>query len=495
MSSARPEEALSRMSAELHVGPPAAAGAPAGPALRALARVHPLVALTDARGRVLWVSDATLAAGARLCAHSIDLVGRELPDCIPLLAHPEQAREALAAIRTRGRVLRAPLAVSDQSGREQLFELTVFPLPGSDPAPAFAAVARHVEPARAAPARHPLLESAADALLAVDAEGFVTQANPAALRLLGLSRDELEGAPLSVLAADEEGLVSLLSALPPAEAGAVELALRGASDDPLAIAASIAPLQGEAGGAAVSLREVGSWRDAHAQLARRHEELEHCVNTLAHDLRSPLVALLGFSRLLRQDYGERLDQTGAHFVDRIEQAGRTMEALIHDLLELSRIGQPGLRPTLVDPRSVLLQLAAELKPRLEQLEMRLVLPDDPPLVYCDRTRLYQLFSNLIGNALEHMGECADRRIVVEVVEEGAHHRISVRDFGRGIDPDQHERIFQPFYTLGRRGAGRTGMGLAIVRKIAETHAGRAWVESRPGEGAAFHVTLPVPGPA
>jgi signal transduction histidine kinase len=484
------------MSAELHAGRTPAAGAPAGAALRVLARVHPLVALTDARGRVLWLSDGMLATGARLCARSTDLAGRELPDCIPLLALPEQAHEALATLRARGRVLRAPVAVSDPSGRQQRFELTVFPLPGSDPAPAFAAVARPVDPERAAPARHPLLESAADALLAVDAEGFVSQANPAALRLLGLSRDELEGAPLSALAAGEEGLVALFSALPAAEGCAVELALRGAAAEPVAVTASIAPLQGEAGGTAVSLREVGAWRDAHARLARRNEELEHCINTLAHDLRSPLVALLGFSRLLRQDYGERLDETGAHFIDRIEQAGRTMEALIHDLLELSRIGQPGLRPALVDPRSVLLQLAAELKSRLEQLELRLVLPDDPPLVYCDRTRLYQLFSNLIGNALEHMGECADRRIVVEVAEEGAHHRISVRDFGRGIDPDQHERIFQPFHSLGRRGAARgTGMGLAIVRKIAETHAGRAWVESRPGEGAAFHVTLPVPGAA
>jgi signal transduction histidine kinase len=443
---------------------------------------------------VLWISEGMQAVADRLRARRVDLVGRELLDCIPLLQDPEQARAALEALRVHGRVLRAPFRLTDAGGRGQLFELSVFALPGAGAE--FAAVARPVEATRAAPARHPLLESAAEALLAVDGEGFVTQANPAAARLFGISREELEGAPLSALAADEPSLVSLLSALPPAQTCALEVALWGAADEPLAIAASIAPLQGEAGAAAVALREVGAWRAAHAQLARRNEELEHCVNTLAHDLRSPLVALLGFSRLLRQDYGALLDETGAHFVDRIEQAGRTMEALIHDLLELSRIGQPGLRPTLVDPRSVLLQLAAELKPRLEQLELRLVLPDDPPLVYCDRTRLYQLFSNLIGNALDHMGECRDRRILVEVAEEGAQHRISVRDFGRGIDPDQHERIFQPFHTLGRRGAKRgTGMGLAIVRKIAESHAGRAWVESRPGAGATFHVTLPVPGAA
>ena len=229
-----------------------------------------------------------------------------------------------------------------------------------------------------------------------------------------------------------------------------------------------------------------------SDLLRRNDELEHCINTLAHDLRSPLVALLGFSRLLRQDYAEALDETGLHFVDRIEQAGRTMEALIHDLLELSRIGQPGEYPALVSPRAVLSQLSAELKPRLDEKRIQLSLPEDPPLVYCDRTRLYQVFSNLIGNAVEHMGDCDDRKITVEIKDEDGMHRITVRDHGRGVDPQHHERIFEPFQSLAARqeGRGGTGMGLAIVRKIAETRGGRAWVESRPDAGACFHVTLP-----
>jgi signal transduction histidine kinase len=206
------------------------------------------------------------------------------------------------------------------------------------------------------------------------------------------------------------------------------------------------------------------------------------------------VALLGFSRLLRQDYGERLDDSGRHYVERIEQAGRTMESLIHDLLELSRIGQPGERRAMIDPRAVLLQLSAEMKERLDAQGIELALPADPPLIYCDRTRLYQVFSNLIGNAIQHMGDCGDARIEVEVVEDGGHHRISVFDTGRGIAPEHHEQIFEAFCSVGERrdGARGTGMGLAIVRKIAETHSGKAWVESTPGAGACFHVTLPRP---
>jgi signal transduction histidine kinase len=169
-----------------------------------------------------------------------------------------------------------------------------------------------------------------------------------------------------------------------------------------------------------------------------------------------------------------------------------MEGLIHDLLELSRIGRHGERPAMVDPRTVLAQLAAEFKPRLDAEGIRLALPDDPPLVYCDRTRLYQVFANLIGNAITHMGDCGFRGIAVEVFKDEDVDHITVRDFGRGIAPKHHEKIFEAFQTLGRRhdGARSTGMGLAIVRKIAETHGGRVWVESRPNRGATFHVTFP-----
>jgi signal transduction histidine kinase len=290
-------------------------------------------------------------------------------------------------------------------------------------------------------------------------------------------------------------LIELADALASEAPAQIALTLRRSGADPVDVSASVAPLRGAdlaAGGSVITLRGTGGKLVAELELARRADELEHCVNTLAHDLRSPLVALLGFSRLLRQDYAEVLDDTALHFVDRIEQAGRTMEALIHDLLELSRIGQLGERRGLVDPRGVLHQIAAEQKPRLEEARVLLELPESPPLLYCDRTRLYQVFSNLIGNAIEHMGECSERRVVVEVREDDEVDHICVRDFGVGIASEHHERIFEPFHSLRPRGKGSmgTGMGLAIVRKIAETHGGRAWVESVPGEGAAFHVTLP-----
>jgi len=263
--------------------------------------------------------------------------------------------------------------------------------------------------------------------------------------------------------------------------------------EPRWVSWSASPLRDEAGagvGAVVFLRDDTDRRRDEQRWSRRHDELEQTIRAVAHDLRSPLVSVLGFSRLLRDDFGGLLGERGTHYLERIAEAGRTMEALIRELLDFARIGH-GEQRVPIDPREVLAQLRGELKPRLDSLGARLELPAEPPLVLCDRTRLYQVFSNLIGNALDHMGSCEHARVVVEIHEEDQWHVLVVRDNGRGIDPAQHRRIFEMFHSVPREGGRKgTGIGLAIVKKIAELHGGRAWVESAPGAGAAFHVALP-----
>ena len=439
----------------------------------------------DACGVVRWMSDGFRercgGAGGRV------RVGASLPQ----LPGEERLAELRTRFEARGFLPNARIDLGEPGGPGP-FEVSVLRLPETDGEAFFAVIARPADAAGpdVADGAASILECAPDAILSVDTHGFVRYANPALARLVGEEREQLRHRPLALLAASSRDIERLLAPLRAAgPSREIEVRLRRAEGGPLTVTVTVSPLDGS-GGAVLCLRDATAQR-RQSELARRNDELEHCVQTLAHDLRSPLVALLGFSRLLRQDYGDHLDDTGAHFLDRIEQAGRTMESLIHDLLELSRIGQPGERPAMVDPRAVLIQLHAEVKPRLDSGGIRLVLPEDPPLVYCDRTRLYQVFSNLIGNAIHHMGSCDRPRIEVEVVEDEEFHRISVRDTGRGIAREHQERIFEVFQSLGARqdGSRGTGIGLAIVRKIAETHGGRAWVESEPGQGASFHVTL------
>lgn len=341
-----------------------------------------------------------------------------------------------------------------------------------------------------------VLGTAPDAVIVVDGDAQIAWVNPAAESLLGRPAERLAGQPLAALLRDPREWERSLADLAPGDRlcdRSLELCRADGQTLRVSVSVSCVPF-----GPGAEVRSVLYLRDlrerirAEAELQRRNHELEHTVQTMAHDLRSPLVALLGFSRLLRQDYGAQMDETGRHFLDRIEQAGRTMEDLIHELLELSRIERPSVSRQHVDPRAVLLQLQAELKPRLDAEGVHLDLPASPPLVCCDRTRLYQVLSNLIGNALDHMGPSSDPRIEIRVEDEGEHHRIQVRDWGRGIPAEKHEQIFQVFQSLAPRSDGRrgTGIGLAIVRKIAEIHGGRAWVESQPSSGAVFHVTFP-----
>lgn len=169
-----------------------------------------------------------------------------------------------------------------------------------------------------------------------------------------------------------------------------------------------------------------------------------------------------------------------------------MESLTDDLLSLSKIGQVPIQRTLLDIGPVLSQLRAELKPRLEAQGVKLILPAATHHVYSDPTRLYQIFSNLIGNAILHMGAnaTANATIRVEVVQKDDFDLLCVQDNGIGIAAADQERIFRPFQRLENPDrAVTTGMGLAIVQKIAAIHCGRAWVDSQPGHGSTFFVSL------
>jgi two-component system sensor kinase FixL len=469
--------------------------------LEALAGVYRWIIVTDSNRRIVWLSDEVrgLEGSGALG------IGSDARDFVPKLPRPEQVFEMRSGFRRRGRLANVPLdlhtvdqdivpveanllEVETRKGGERL--LVAIARPRIEPL-------SELRPTRDADLDTRILEHSPQALVAVDAEGFVLRANPAAEALLGRTSDQIVGSPVALLFGEGPPQVERVARCLCRDDGPEgEFDFDRAEGQTLRIAVSSAPLPlpaCERPGRALLLEDVTARSRDESDLRRANHELEHCVNALAHDLRSPLVALLGFSRLLRQDYGERLDDTGTHFLDRIEQAGRTMEGLIHDLLELSRIDQPGDRPSLVDPRAVLLQLKAEFKPRLDAGGISLVLPDtSPPLVYCDRTRLYQVLSNLIGNAIDHMGKIPDPRIEVSLREEDGQHHIAVRDNGGGIPVEHHQRIFEVFQSLSTRSDGRrgTGIGLAIVKKIVEKYAGRVWVESEPGAGAVFHVVLP-----
>jgi signal transduction histidine kinase len=234
-------------------------------------------------------------------------------------------------------------------------------------------------------------------------------------------------------------------------------------------------------------------RSYSVEVASREEGTDDRIQTVAHDLQSPICSLRGFVRLLQQDFGGSLEDRARSYLDCMLATVDRMQALVHELLTPREEEDLAQRRGLVEAREVCQQLAADLKPLLDERGIELVLPPAPPPVYSYRTQLLRILSNLVCNAIQHMGSVDDPRIVVDLRRAPRGVDLVVQDNGNGIPPGIRERIFEPFYGNGStRTPARSGLGLAIVKRIVEAHGGWITVDSPPARGATFRVFLPDP---
>jgi signal transduction histidine kinase len=225
------------------------------------------------------------------------------------------------------------------------------------------------------------------------------------------------------------------------------------------------------------------------ELVALNAELDGFTNMASHDMQEPLRTLMAFSDLLRKDLGDSLSEQAAKDLTFITEAARRMQALIQDLLALSRAGRAPKKREKVSLRE-----CADLA--LEALAMRVqetgaqIVQDKLPDVWGDSTLITQLYQNLIGNALKFS---VDQRPLIQLTfeEREGTQVFGVKDNGIGIEPNYAREVFKPFRRLhGRSEYEGSGVGLAICRKIVDRHGGKIWVESEPGKGAHFRFTFP-----
>ncbi len=246
--------------------------------------------------------------------------------------------------------------------------------------------------------------------------------------------------------------------------------------------------------------------DAKRELQRQNRELESLhdeknrfIGIAAHDLRSPLGIVLGFSEILLEEYSATLDTTQLDSLKRIRGSSQFMLTLVDDLLDVSRIeaGRLDLKPReerladLVRDSVELHRLAASAKSILIESN----LPLDLPVVLLDPIRITQVLNNLVGNAIKY--SFPGGLIDIAARTRGAFVEVSIRDRGPGIPREEQEKLFRPFSRTSvqpSQGEKSTGLGLAIVKKIVEAHGGQVRVESEEGRGATFTFTLPTGGP-
>lgn len=234
--------------------------------------------------------------------------------------------------------------------------------------------------------------------------------------------------------------------------------------------------------------EIKARNEMEERLVRTMAELDEFTYIASHDLQEPLHKMSAFCDLLRKDLGGDLPERAERDITFITEASKRMQALVRELLLLSKAGRVQLKQEEVSLDLCVNQAIDALSLRIQ--EASAVIQRDPlPEVHGDRTLLVQLYQNLISNAIKYRRELP---VTVHITAENIDGKwiFGVRDNGIGIKSEYFDQIFQPFKRLhGQSEYEGAGIGLAICKKVVERHGGKIWVESEQGEGSHFKFTL------
>jgi light-regulated signal transduction histidine kinase (bacteriophytochrome) len=226
------------------------------------------------------------------------------------------------------------------------------------------------------------------------------------------------------------------------------------------------------------------------ELEAANKELEAFSYSVSHDLRAPLRAVAGYSRILLEDHADRLDEEAQKVVSVILERIKKMGELIDALLEFFRLGRTALKCTAVDmvrlTRSVVSTLVADCPDR--QIEVAV---GSLPVCFGDDVLLRQVLINLIGNAIKYTSTREAARIEIDGWSDETGNVYLIRDNGVGFDMEYAEKLFGIFQRLHSGDVFEgTGVGLSLAQRIIQRHDGRIWAEAKVNEGATFHFTLP-----
>jgi len=233
------------------------------------------------------------------------------------------------------------------------------------------------------------------------------------------------------------------------------------------------------------------------KLDLNRKELEELIFTASQDLKTPIVSIHGFSRLLKERLKDMLDDKSTDYLNRIMENATRMEMLLADILGLSRIGTEEIASEEIDMNELAGQVCSRMSLLAEERKVKFIRPGKLPPVFGKRKRILELLVNLVDNAVRYMPErevaCVEigftTSFTVSRMEGGAFY---VKDNGKGIPNEFHDRIFRMFQKApgDRNGKEGSGAGLTLAKKIVNLHGGEIWLESIPGQGTTFYFTLP-----
>ena len=241
------------------------------------------------------------------------------------------------------------------------------------------------------------------------------------------------------------------------------------------------------------LLETGRDVLTRSELLRSNQELEQFAFLASHDLQQPLMISALYAQLLAKKYKGILDGEAEEIVAALLENTERMQKLVKGLLNFARIGRGNLQFKEIDGSIVLKQAIANLKVVIEEEAVQIHC-EDFPIISGDELQLTQLFQNLIGNAIKFSKKGKTSHVYILIKEENQQWVFSVRDNGIGIELEYLQKIFEIFQRLHTQDDyPGEGIGLALCKRIVESHGGKIWVESEIGKGTTFYFTIPKKG--
>ena len=331
---------------------------------------------------------------------------------------------------------------------------------------------------------------------ALDSHGVIINANDTLLSWLGYERQEMIGKLRfsDIVKGDIQTATEKLSSMSRTKSGRIDVTLTKKNGEYLPVilsAVNPGQLKTPAGERLFTTVDNTRCQEAMERIQTLNQELEAFSYSISHDLRAPLRSIDGYSRILEEDYGDRLDDEGKRVLNVVMNNAKRMGKLIDDLLDFGRLGRKALQKSNVNMTSIVETAVQDLKAQEPARRIHVTVEDLMP-ASADPDMLRQVWHNLLENAFKFTGKEENATIVVRS------HKLDqnevcyeVKDNGVGFDMQYGAKLFGIFQRLHKmQDFSGTGVGLAIVKRIINRHGGRVWAESRLNDGATFYFTLP-----
>ena len=237
-------------------------------------------------------------------------------------------------------------------------------------------------------------------------------------------------------------------------------------------------------------KTINERQEAEVALRQSSEQLKFFAYSVMHDLKSPAIGIYGLTELLHKHYKDTLDERGKRYCDQILKASVHVAALIEKINVYIATKEASLKIEKIKVKEILQILREEFSSRLAARQIGWVEPETMIEIKADKLSLLRVFRNLVDNALKYGGKDLSE-IRIEYRESERFHTFSISDNGVGIEGEDYEKIFALFQRDAKsKGVEGAGLGLAIVREIAEQHGGKVWIEPGKERGTTFHISLP-----